>query len=694
MTALVTSSATPLVIHGAGHSGYLERVYAGTLGKIIGVYLGRPVENWSYEKIRETFGTIEGYVHEARGRNLVVTDDDISGTFTFLRALEDSGYDPAITSAQIGEAWLNYLIEGKTILWWGGLGNSTEHTAYLRLKHGIAAPWSGSAELNTRIVAEQIGAQIFIDGWGMVAPGDPARAAELARSAARVSHDGEAVHAAVVVAAMVSQAFVSSDIDDLLDKALSFIPPDSTIARLIHDLRAWHAEGGSWQEDRARLESEYGYDRYPGNCHVVPNHGLIILSLLHGGGDFGRSLRIVNSCGWDTDCNSGNVGAILGVSGGLAGIDDEWRGPVADRLYLPSTDGGRAITDALREAVAVANAGRGLAGLPPLAPKDGARFSFALPGSVQGWRARDAERLAVSNPSGDALRLERRTQDGDARAATPTFIPPEAKDIRTGYVLVANPTLYPGQTVRFDLHAPEGEAGGRLFLTHYGDEDESVEVMGPAWRASAGERVQVAFPVPETGGHPIHEIGVILDRGMVEIDRVGWGGVPTTAFPPTPGTMWGRAWASSLHRFEYARDGYAFLTHNEGIGMLTQGHRDWGDLRVSATLIPRMATSAGLAVRVQGLRRFYAFVFGAPGEIRLERHLHGRKTLARAAFPWENFGEYRVEVEAKGETITVWIDGERVLTAEDEDAPLKSGAFGFVVEAGCLGTGTPGVASA
>ena len=30
---------------------YLERVYAGVLGKLIGVYLGRPFEGWTYQRI-------------------------------------------------------------------------------------------------------------------------------------------------------------------------------------------------------------------------------------------------------------------------------------------------------------------------------------------------------------------------------------------------------------------------------------------------------------------------------------------------------------------------------------------------------------------------------------------------------------------------------------------------------------------
>ena len=52
---------------------------------------------------------------------------------------------------------------------------------------------------------------------------------------------------------------------------------------------------------------------------MVPNHALIILALLYGDDDFRRSLMIVNTAGWDTDCNSGNVGCLLGIKNGLAG---------------------------------------------------------------------------------------------------------------------------------------------------------------------------------------------------------------------------------------------------------------------------------------------------------------------------------------------------------------------------------------
>src|SRR3954447_26585428 len=245
---------------------YAERVYAGVLGKLIGVYLGRPFEGWTYEKIMAELGEVNYYVHERLGVPLIVTDDDISGTFTFLRALPDYGNQRDLTPAQIGQSWLNYIIERRTILWWGGLGNSTEHTAFLRLKSGIPAPHSGSIELNGKVVAEQIGSQIFIDGWAMVAPGAPERAADLARRAASVSHDGEAIYGAQVLAAMEALAFVESNLDLLLDAAVALIPRDSIIYRLIADIREWHRRDTDWRTTRARIAAQYGYDRYGGNC--------------------------------------------------------------------------------------------------------------------------------------------------------------------------------------------------------------------------------------------------------------------------------------------------------------------------------------------------------------------------------------------------------------------------------------------
>src|SRR6201987_2042349 len=107
------------------------------------------------------------------------------------------------------------------------------------MEFGHPGPEGRSNQLNGKTVAEQIGAQIFIDGWAMVSPGDPGQAAYLAEQAGRVSHDGEGVQAAKLLAAMEAQAFVESDVQKLLDVGLGFVPRDALIRCVVEDVRAW-----------------------------------------------------------------------------------------------------------------------------------------------------------------------------------------------------------------------------------------------------------------------------------------------------------------------------------------------------------------------------------------------------------------------------------------------------------------------
>ena len=43
-----------------GKEEYLRKVYASWLGKVIGVRLGSPVENWTHDKIMEKYPDDEG----------------------------------------------------------------------------------------------------------------------------------------------------------------------------------------------------------------------------------------------------------------------------------------------------------------------------------------------------------------------------------------------------------------------------------------------------------------------------------------------------------------------------------------------------------------------------------------------------------------------------------------------------------
>ncbi len=685
---------------------YTERVYAGVLGKIIGVYLGRPFEGWTYERIMAELGEINYYVHDQLGAPLIVTDDDISGTFSFLRALEDYGPSADITPAQISQTWLNYIIEGRTILWWGGMGASTEHTAYLRLKSGVQAPTSGSMVLNGKVVAEQIGAQIFVDGWGMVAPGNPALAADLARRAASVSHDGEAVYGAQVIAAMEAQAFVEPDLNKLLDCGVSLIPRNSLIYKLISDIREWHAENPDWRRTRERIAERYGYDKYGGGCHVVPNHALVIAALLHGEDDFQRSLMIVNTCGWDTDCNSGNVGCLLGIKNGLAGLESgpDFRGPVVDRLYLSTADGGRAVTEAVTEAYRISSLGRALAGEEESKPKAGARYHFEVPGAVQGWMpevtTRPTAHASLENVEGHsrtgtrslAVHYRGTARGVSARVATATFTPSEARDM-PGYALLASPALYPGQTVRARVEAAAGNHGAaecRLYLRAYSSADEPIRIYGPHAVLAPGEEHEYEWQVPPLGGRPIESVGLEISSevpapGTVYVDYLSWSGEPDVmlARPAQPGDMWRRAWVNGVDHFHSSGSAYR-LMQDSGTGLLIQGTREWRDYRATAIIAPHLLGRAGLAVRVQGMRRYYALLLAAGSKVQLLKALDGEVVLAEAAFSCELDVPYRLEVEARGTRLRASIDDKLLFEVEDTDRPLTGGAVALLCTEGRL----------
>lgn len=687
-------------------SNYEEKVYAGVLGKIIGVYLGRPFEGWTYERILATLGEITYYVNDTIANlskdiwghyykpPLVVTDDDITGTFTFLRTIPDYGNPRNLLPSQIGQSWLNYIIENRTILWWGGFGNSTEHTAYLRLKRGYQAPESGSIALNSQIIAEQIGAQIFIDGWAMAVPGDPEFAADLARRAASVSHDGEAIYGAQVLAAMESLAFIESDIDVLLDTATSLIPNHSIIYRMIADLRNWRAEEPDWHQTFARIRQNYGYDKYGGNVHIVPNHALIILGLLYSNDNFQTAMKVVNTAGWDTDCNSGNLGCLLGIKNGLAGLDigPDWRGPIADRLFMPTADGGRSITDAVIETQNIVNIGRALKDLDPISPKDGARFHFEFPGSIQGFTAGEHTTTLLngtghSNKGQRSLKMQFTNQGS---ISTPTFILPNELSMG-GYQLIASPTLYSGQIVKagFSVDQP---ALVQLFFNFYNQEDQLDVVYGPEEALEAGVYAECEWILPDTHGQPVAKIGFFCKgkAGNLYVDYLTWEGEPNlTLTNPSPfdnrratPSIWRQAWVNAVDSWEAWYEEPYRLVQNDGRGLIIQGTREWKNYEVEADITPWLMDAGGIAARVQGLRRFYALELVKGNKIRLIKALDGDAILAEKDYAWELFQCYTLKLELKGNEIKAFINDQLQFNLIDDWEPLSGGGVAFVVETG------------
>lgn len=681
---------------------HIDRIYAGVLGKIFGVYLGRPVEGWTYERIRDALGDVDYYVSERLGVPLIVPDDDISGTFVFFRALEDT---PAIDARAVGDAWLNYIVENKTVLWFGGLARSTEHTAFLRLAAGIPAPESGSILRNGPAMAEQIGAQIFIDAWGMANPGDPRRAIDQARAAASVSHDALAVDAAAFVAGMEAHAFVERDLDTLIESGLGLVD-SPRLSALVGQVRDRCAATDDWREVRDWIEAEHGYDRYPSNSPIQTNHAAVIMSLLMGGDSWQRSVTISTSAGWDTDSNTGNVGAFNGIRLGLAGLEAgaDFRTPVADRFYAVSADGGECVTDAVQQTRRIVRAAAVARGEEPPAPAP--RFAFELPGSLQGFRLHPGAGMVQAGIGvrnvGGGLGIGFRALAAGTVAAVSTDTSheprPRARAGTSDFEVVGSPTLYPTQTVTAVIEAAEAAPDAALFIDCFGEDGLLETVSGPAKPLAAGSNT-LAWEVPEVGGRTIHRVGLALTSatrvdGEAVLRSLDWSGAPrdyrlgrsyelTEGLDPwTTDTVWLRSFVSSAANLAPDYTTTFCVSHPRAGGVVTTGTREWADYRVSSRIQFNASDAAGLVVRARGHRRYYAAVI-VGSVLQLVRQADGdRIVLAEAPVGHRTDETHDLAFEASGTALVAWFDG--VAVARAEDATYASGGGGFVVDSGAI----------
>jgi ADP-ribosylglycohydrolase len=708
---IMSTQATVATARRPSGAGFAEQTYAGVLGKLIGVYLGRAVEGWSYRNIREKFGEIDYYVNDRVGWPLIVPDDDISGTFLFYRALEDNGFQREVAAKTVGDTWLNYIVEDKTVLWWGGLGRSTEHTAYLRLKAGIDAPRSGSSELNSRAMSEAIGAEIFIDTWAMSNPGNPERAAGMARAAASVSHDGVAVEAAVLLAAMEAYAFVESDIDTLLDYGCRIIRDDG-LRRIIGDVREQCAKAAHWRDVRTWLGDNHSYGHYPGCCPMVPNHALLLASFILGRDNFQEGLKIAVSSGWDTDCNAGNLGCLNGIRLGLEALEQgpDFRGPVADLMYVVNADGGECLSDAVIETRRVRRAAAALSSEsfePPAA-----RFAFEYPGAVQGFQRCPLHkgRQAVtsvgnlnttSSDNGLEIRYEALAKGVTGSVSVPTFIDPKPRALsETSYFeVVASPSLYATQTVRAVLRAFESTVPAvRFFIVHYDGAGELQRISGDLIALRTGDN-NLTWRVPDTGGLPIYRFGIELVAehriaGSIAIVELDWSGAPEAfvmggAFDLSPqlspfdtSSYWIKSFVSSARHFAPDIFSTFCLSHPGTNGVVTTGTRDWADYQVSSNLTLDLHKVVGLVARARGHRRYYAAIVENQTAKIIKRTDWMVQVLAEMKYNYKENEKLTFALSASGETLTFCIDSREVLSATD--SAYRAGGAGFLIEEGTV----------
>ena len=118
--------------------------------------------------------------------------------------------------------------------------------------------------------------------------------------------------------------------------------------------------------------------------------------------------------------------------------------------------------------------------------------------------------------------------------------------------------------------------------------------------------------------------------------------------------------------------------------MFMQGTREWTDYGVSATLTPQVAKSFGLAVRVQGLGRYYALLLGQDCTVRLIKVQDGTTVLQRSSFEWQFGSSYKFALSVEGATLRASLDNTFLFEVSDEGTVLTGGGIALICEEGLV----------
>jgi hypothetical protein len=285
---------------------------------MIGVSYGAPTEFRALARINE--GALPPWTPDRVSNSL--GQDDLYVDMTFAKVLDDKGLDA--TTEDFGAMFK----EAKYSLWHANLA------ARRALRRGVPATLSGTPKYNAH--ANDIDFQIESDFIGLMAPGLPRAANDIAWRAGRVMNYGDGIYGGMFVAGMYSAAFFEKDPRKVVEAGLASIPAKSPYGRLIADVLAWSKQyPGDWKKVWRLVEDRWdkrdpcpdGALR-PFNIDAKLNGAYIALGLLYGGGDFGKTLEIATRSGQDSDCNPASAGGILGVILGYNSIPDEWKGGI------------------------------------------------------------------------------------------------------------------------------------------------------------------------------------------------------------------------------------------------------------------------------------------------------------------------------------------------------------------------------
>jgi hypothetical protein len=318
---------------GEGHSAFkteltrtelLDRIKGGWAGQVIGCTFGGPTEFRYQGAMILDYQAIpwEDSLVAMRFEKSPGLYDDVYMDLTFVDVMAREGIDAPAASHARAFAHAGYP------LW------HANQAARYNILNGILPPASGHW-LNTPH-ADDIDFQIEADFAGLMSPGMVNAGADVCDRVGHIMNYGDGWYGGVYIAAMYSLAFVSGDVEYVVEEGLRVLPPASGFARCIRDvIDCYRADPDDWKKAWFEVERKWAQDVgcpdfvfHPGNIDARVNGAYVVIGLLYGHGDFGRTLQIATRCGQDSDCNPASAGGILGTVLGYNGIPAVWRDPV------------------------------------------------------------------------------------------------------------------------------------------------------------------------------------------------------------------------------------------------------------------------------------------------------------------------------------------------------------------------------
>jgi len=298
-----------------------NKIKGGWAGQTIGVTFGGPYEfrfDGTFIGDYQPLTWYDGYL-----KNTMINDpglyDDLYMDLTFVDVFEKYGLDAPADSFANAYANAGYM------LW------HANQAGRYNILHGIKVPMSGYWKNNPH--ADCIDYQIESDFAGLMSPGMPNTASAISDKIGHIMNYGDGWYGGVFVGAMYSLAFVSSDINYIINEALKTIPKQSEFYQSINDVIGWHKKypkdwKQTWLEVQKKWANDIGCPEgvfVPFDIDAKVNAAYVVIGLLYGQKDFTKTLEITTRCGQDADCNPSTAGGILGTLLGYDKIPAYWK---------------------------------------------------------------------------------------------------------------------------------------------------------------------------------------------------------------------------------------------------------------------------------------------------------------------------------------------------------------------------------